>query len=176
MDSWESDSDSDCDSDSSVDNVTFGERMYPLMEWRDTAPLWIWSSDGKVPPNAVAGGFDKELLFVGRFIYKSALTPGSVYPSKGVCCAEWGYGERKNSDYEVLCGCNVVWIPDSKGSVPAGALPAGKSEYGETLYVGRVQYQGVTIIGKVHKSHRVCYFAYNGLDLSDASYEVLLVK
>ncbi|XP_075216359.1 natterin-3-like isoform X2 [Lycorma delicatula] len=143
---------------------------------KGTESLWVWSSDGEVPPNAVAGGFDDELLFVGRFVHKRALTPGKIIQSERVCCVPWGGKEHKSEEYEVLCGCNVIWVPHSQGSVPSEALLAGQSEHGEVLHIGRVKHNGATIIGKVQKSHYVCYIPYNGQEIPYSDYEVLVVK
>ncbi|XP_075216249.1 natterin-4-like isoform X2 [Lycorma delicatula] len=145
-------------------------------EIKNTNLLWVWSSDGEVPPNAVSGGFDNELLFIGRFVHKTALTPGKIVRSAGVCCVPWGGEEHKKSEYEVLCGCNVVWVPCSKGLVPSEALPAGRTENGEVLYIGRVKHHGATAVGKVQRSHHVCYIANDGLEIAYDKYEVLVVK
>lgn len=53
------------------------------------------------------------------------LIPGKVR-FKGACCVP-NVGEHRNTNYEALCGYNVIWIPRSHGSVPDDALPAGIS-------------------------------------------------
>ncbi|XP_075216252.1 uncharacterized protein LOC142321769 isoform X1 [Lycorma delicatula] len=160
----------------------WGFDQWYLEEWchpdnvKNTESLWVWSSEGEVPPNAVPGGFDEELLYIGRSVHKKALIPGKINKSEGVCCVTWRGTVHKISEYEILSGCNVVWVPDSDGSVPCEALPAGKSEIGEVLYVGRVKHNGATIIGKVQRIHDVCYIAYDGQEISYSDYEVLVVK
>ena len=43
----------------------------------------------------------------------------------------------------------VEWLPDSDGNVPNGALPVGETQTGETLYMGRVEYESTLTVGKV---------------------------
>lgn len=70
--------------------------------------FWMPCSNGEVPPNAIPGGFDKELLFVGRAVHETALTPGRIIRSEGVCSLPWGGGEHKKSDYEVRYYCKIL--------------------------------------------------------------------
>ncbi|GBP14673.1 hypothetical protein EVAR_9584_1 [Eumeta japonica] len=51
----------------------------------------------------------------------------------------------------VFCAspCMVRWVESSNGCVPVGAVPAGNTVQGETLYVGRAKYQGSLTPGKI---------------------------
>lgn len=44
---------------------------------------------------------------------------------------------------------NLTWEPGCQGKVPPGALQGGMSEDGETLYIARVNVDGVVSVGKV---------------------------
>ena len=44
---------------------------------------------------------------------------------------------------------NVSWLPASDGRVPNGALPVGRTQTGETLYMARVEYEYALTPGKV---------------------------
>jgi hypothetical protein len=44
---------------------------------------------------------------------------------------------------------NVLWQPDSHGRVPVGAVAVGRTQTGETLYVGRVEFSQSRTPGKV---------------------------
>lgn len=116
------------------------------------APCWIPSSNGQVPPNAVSGGQDGEALYVGRARHEGSLLPGKLVPSHGVCYVSWGGAEHPHNEYEVLCGCNPSWVPSSGGNIPGNAIPAGESEDGEPLFIGRASHEGTLTIGKVQVS------------------------
>lgn len=113
------------------------------------APCWVSSSNGELPPEAVSGGQDGELLYVARARHENALIPGKLVPSHGVCYIPWAGGEHPHDSYEVLCGCSSSWVPVSGDAIPPHALPAGETEDGEPLFVGRVNHEGAVTIGKV---------------------------
>ncbi|XP_066587914.1 uncharacterized protein [Prorops nasuta] len=135
---------------------------------------WCDASGGMVPPGAVEGGRDDEPLFVGRAHHEGALLPGKVKPGHCVCYVSWGGAEHGKTDYQVLCGCNPAWIPVEGGNIPPNAIPAGESEDGETLFVGRVNHEGTLTIGKVQPSHQVLYIPFAGEEIPIASYEIMV--
>lgn len=137
---------------------------------------WVAATGGEIPPNAIPAGIDNEQLYVGRANHEGALLPGKVVPSHGVCYVPWGGAEHGIPEYEVLCSCDVTWMPSSEGEVPSGALPSGESEDGEVLFVGRAQHEGAVAIGKVQGSHKVCYIPYGGQEIACSDYEVLVAK
>ncbi|XP_075215563.1 C3 and PZP-like alpha-2-macroglobulin domain-containing protein 8 isoform X2 [Lycorma delicatula] len=137
---------------------------------------WTAASGGEIPPNAIPAGIDNEQLYVGRANHEGAILPGKVVPSHGVCYVPWGGAEHGIPEYEVLCGCDATWMPATAGEVPSGALPSGETEDGEILYVGRAQHEGVTSIGKVQGSHKVCYIPFGGQEIAYPEYEVLVAK
>lgn len=62
-------------------------------------------------------------------------------------------------------------------NIPVGAVVAGHSEDNghERLYVGRARYFDHIIPGKVQPSHKVCYIAFDGKEISVENYEILVV-
>ncbi|XP_075216256.1 uncharacterized protein LOC142321769 isoform X3 [Lycorma delicatula] len=94
----------------------WGFDQWYLEEWchpdnvKNTESLWVWSSEGEVPPNAVPGGFDEELLYIGRSVHKKALIPGKINKSEGVCCVTWRGTVHKISEYEVQRIHDVCYI------------------------------------------------------------------
>lgn len=136
---------------------------------------WCQISDGVIPPTAVEGGNDGgEPLYVGRANHEGALLPGKVKPSHTVCYVAWGGGEHAKSEYEILCDCTPGWVPTSGNNIPSNAIPAGQTEDGESLYVGRVHHEGTLTIGKVQPSHSVCYIPYGGAEVGFADYEIMV--
>ncbi|XP_076637383.1 uncharacterized protein LOC143349763 isoform X4 [Colletes latitarsis] len=151
-----------------------------LIEEGPSAPMemgnitWCDAAGGMVPPNAVEGGRDEEPLFVGRARHEGALLPGKVKPSHSVCYVAWGGQEHGKSEYQVLCNINITWMPTSENNIPPSAVPAGETEDGETLYVGRVHHEGTVTIGKVQPSHSVCYIPFAGSEVSFSEYEIMV--
>lgn len=143
----------------------------------DGAGCWVPAADGAIPPGAVEGGFDgSEQLYIARAVHEGSLIPGKLHPSHGVTYVSWGGGEHGHNEYEVLCGTGGMWIPSSDGQVPDQAVPAGESDSGEPLFIGRANHNGCIVIGKVQPSHGCCYIPYGGEELSFSNYEVFVTN
>lgn len=162
------------------------------------APCWVAASNGEVPPGAISGGQDGEELYVARARHENALIPGKLVPSHGVAYVPWSGGEHPHESYEVLCGCTASWFPVSGDAIPPQAMPAGETEDGEPLFVGRVNHEGSLTIGKVQvsyllflilsqlfiwnilfylqPSHGTCYIPYGGQELAFQDYEILVTS
>lgn len=113
-------------------------------------------------------------MFVSRAQHEGALIPGKALKSHGVAYIAYGGGEHPKEDYEVLVGSGT-WVTSSGSDIPPNALPGGESEDGEPLFVGRVQHEGTTTVGKVHPSHGSCYIPFAGQELAFTEYEILIV-
>ncbi|GBP45177.1 C3 and PZP-like alpha-2-macroglobulin domain-containing protein 8 [Eumeta japonica] len=138
--------------------------------------VWVDSSNGQVPPGANPAGRDVsgEELFIARAQHEGAMLPGKLARSHGMAYVPWGGQEHGKPQYQVLVGGSNRWVPTSGANLPPGALPAGESEDGEPLYVGRVNHEGSLTIGKVQQSHGVCYIPYGGQELGFQEYELLM--
>ncbi|GJQ79411.1 hypothetical protein Trydic_g16270 [Trypoxylus dichotomus] len=136
---------------------------------------WVFASNGDVPPDAFVGGEDNgETVFIARGSFSNSQVPGKLLPSHGCCYVPWGGKENPLAEYEVLCDFNGMWIDCSGADVPSNALPAGETEDGEPLYVGRVFHDGTLTVGKVQQSHGVCYVPYGGEELPYQDYQILV--
>nr|XP_022920670.1 uncharacterized protein LOC111429093 [Onthophagus taurus] len=136
---------------------------------------WVQASGGHVPANAFAGGEENgEPMFVIRSQFEGGLIPGKLLSSHGVAYVPWGGTENPCNSYEVLTDFNGSWITCSGSNIPPNALPAGQSEDGEPLYVGRVVNDGSMTVGKVHGSHGVCYIPFGGQEMGFNDYEILV--
>lgn len=65
-----------------------------------------------------------------------------------------------------------VWIPAANGSIPQGAVHAGKDCDGTILYAGRATHEGDILPGKVSPSHGAALVAYGGSEHHKSEYEV----
>lgn len=143
---------------------------------REGIPFWV-PFDQNIPKNAVkAGKQGKQAVYVGRAQHSGSLTPGKVLEADKTFFLPWGCVANEKIDFEILvCGNNNNWVAAEDGHVPENAFPAGFSEQGETLYIGRVEHNGCIITGKVQPSHRVCYIAYGQQELNFRKYEVFVM-
>lgn len=136
------------------------------------AACWVPAQNGEVPQNAVVGGADGEDMYVIRAQHEGAIIPGKLLASHGVAYVAWGGVENPKTEYEVLCDGTGTFVPVSGGEVPPNAIPAGESEDGEPLFIGRVSHEGTNTVGKVQQSHGVCYIPFGGQELAFSEYEV----
>ncbi|XP_055372435.1 C3 and PZP-like alpha-2-macroglobulin domain-containing protein 8 [Condylostylus longicornis] len=135
---------------------------------------WVAGSGGNVPPGAMEGGFDGEQLYIARARHEGALIPGKLHPGHGVCYIPWGGEEHACSDYEVLCSGSGYWVPVEGGNIPPNAMPAGETETGEPLFIGRANHNGTVTVGKVQPSHGCCYIPYGGQELAYTDFEIFV--
>lgn len=123
-----------------------------------------------IPPKLIIAGFDPDgyPLGVGRFRVIRDIIPGTFSTQEGCVrvCYGW-FSFTKCENFEILCDGNVQWVPAEYGKIPHQSVSGGQTEYGERLYVFKCEYEGVTVIGKVHSSHRRLYFPWKerGLEL-----------
>jgi len=113
-------------------------------------------------------------LCIGRAHHHGNLTPGSIRDN--VCtltCEDEVYEKR---DFQVLCGTHVSWVKSYEGSVPLHALPAGETNRGVALFIGRVLHDGIYYIGKIHPYDQVCYVALGGEEVRYVEYETLVIQ
>ncbi|XP_030558261.1 uncharacterized protein LOC115760849 [Drosophila novamexicana] len=132
------------------------------------------------PEGAVQCGTDHEGFdtYVARVYLHEDLLPANYVPQKKAVYAPWNCSaHRLNSEVDllVLTDCELKWVAATNGDVPPGALKSGYSEIGEALYTGRSVHAGLTLLGKVHPSHRVIYMPYQREEVSNRIYEVLVV-
>jgi hypothetical protein len=155
---------------------------------------WIKTTFDVIPSAAFPGGKDLngETLFVGRAEHEGSLTPGKVSKTHKGCLLAWGGKEHGKVKYEILVG-SARWIQGTGQTIPPNAIEGksclsqqqkglnlngfyfagGRTEDGETLYIGRVKHDGTLTIGKVQPSHGVCYIPYGGKEIRYSDYEIL---
>lgn len=126
--------------------------------------------------SAVGGNEAGQDLYIGRASHCDSLTPGKIPENNLKCILPWGTIANIKEEFEVLvCPGGANWAAAQEGQAPVNAFPAGHSEDGETLFIGRVFHEGAVVVGKMQPSHRVCYIAYGGKELNFKQYEVLVV-
>ncbi|XP_003703487.1 uncharacterized protein LOC100874621 [Megachile rotundata] len=138
----------------------------------DTAHFWVdYNESTGLPPNATIASEDD--LYIGRAHHRDSVTPGGV--KNNVCTIAWGGAAYDKKEFQVLCCKDVSWVKSWSGSVPLHALPAGESEDGYALFIGRVLDEGIYYIGKIQPNHQTCYIPIDGEEAGFTSYETLVV-
>ncbi|XP_028168214.1 uncharacterized protein LOC135076793 isoform X2 [Ostrinia nubilalis] len=134
-------------------------------------------SQNSIPPGALRVGtdVDGDAIFAGRAHHEGWVMPAKVIPSKNACYIGHAGEEILVDQFEVLVPSMFSWQFSTNGEVPPGAVPAGSTDSGEKLYYGRVTHDGCTTPGKIHPSHGVCYYPFDGEDRSSAEYEALVL-
>ncbi|XP_001606524.1 C3 and PZP-like alpha-2-macroglobulin domain-containing protein 8 [Nasonia vitripennis] len=138
----------------------------------ETSSHWVdYDPELGLPRGAVTGHEDG--LYIGRSRHRHSVTPGGVRGSS--CSISWGGLGHEKHEFQLLCGKDVGWLKCSRGAVPLLALPAGETEDGNALFIGRIMHNGVAHIGKIQPNHQVCYVALHGQEVAYAEYEVLVL-
>ncbi|XP_060828541.1 uncharacterized protein LOC132913902 isoform X1 [Bombus pascuorum] len=138
----------------------------------DTCYCWIdYNESDGLPQNAVMASEDG--LYIGRVHHRDSITPGGI--RNNVCTIPWGGASHDKKDFQILCGKDVNWVKSWEGSVPLYALPAGETEDGHALFIGRVLHEGVYHIGKIQPNHQICYIGVHGHEERYIDYETLVV-
>lgn len=138
----------------------------------DTSHYWVdFDETLGLPRNVIVVSEDG--LYVGRARHQGSVTPGGVRDN--VLTLAWGRNAYEKRNFQVLCGKEVGWVKSWEGSVPLHALPAGETEDGYALFIGRVLDEGVYHVGKIQPNHQVCYVPLNGHEVSYLEYETLVI-
>ena len=140
-----------------------------MVQWRTFANGW-WE-------NAVAGGTDVtgELLFIGRAFHNGEMVPGKIVPSQGCLIISDHSTVIRVTNFEYLVRPKkgeLVWVSSSNGQVPSNSIPAG-DDGRNSLFIGRAQYGGSLVIGKVHPANQCCFLPYQNQEIVQQLYEVL---
>ncbi|RUS25386.1 hypothetical protein BC938DRAFT_472244 [Jimgerdemannia flammicorona] len=138
---------------------------------------WIPASRGNlrnVPIGSTIIGDDAQGVWVAACdLFDNHRIPGSYF--RGDTNARFAYGTKEESKdvYDILVITPMtspthLWVEDSDGHVPSGAVQVGH------CFVGRTKRNGSTIYGKVVPSQGVLYYPFNGQELNVKNYEVLI--
>jgi len=137
---------------------------------------WIDATANTMPEGVLEGGRDADgdTIYVGRVFFEGDLLPAKIIPNKGGAYVCINGEEHKLESFQVLAGAGFMWSHCSDGNVVPGAIPAGNTNDGETLYIGRAEYNGSVSVGKVHPSHGCLYLPFGGEEVKIESYEILV--
>ena len=158
--------------------IPYGEEEVKLTEYEVLVQpdKWIDATADSLPEFALEGGRDADgdLIYVGRVFRDGDMLPAKVVPNKSGAYVCWGGEEQKVEHFQVLAGAGFEWTSCASGTVAPGAVLAGSTSDGESLYVGRAEHEGSLSIGKVHPSHGCLYLPFGGAELKMDCYEMLV--
>ncbi|XP_061396626.1 uncharacterized protein LOC133332257 [Musca vetustissima] len=158
--------------------IPYGEEEVKLTEYEVlTQPdQWISATVDSFPEDALEGGRDADgdAIYIGRVFKNGDLLPAKVIPNKGGAYVCWAGEEEKVENFQVLVGAGFMWVGCENGNIVPGAVPAGSTCDGETLYIGRAEHAGSLCVGKVHPSHACLYIPFGGGEEKIDCYEVLV--
>ncbi|KAH8402307.1 hypothetical protein KR009_011161, partial [Drosophila setifemur] len=155
-----------------------GSSGYDAYGYGNNYDVWVSAEPGYYhSPDAVIGGHDSNMaqLLVCRAYFRGVHVPGKAIPSQG--CAYIAHGGREivEPTYQMLVGQGKYhWAPGYMGSVPPGAVVAGRSPNGEPLYIGRGHYCNSLTPGVIEPSNRCLQIPFGGQEIRLSSYEVLV--
>ncbi|KAB0798227.1 hypothetical protein PPYR_09220 [Photinus pyralis] len=144
-----------------------------------TGYTWVASSHGRAaPPRAVQAGQDADgsLIYAGRAFFHGDTLPCKIVPQRREAYVSHNGREHNVSNYEYLVEQHMQWVSSSGSYIPPGAVPAGHTSSGETLYLGRVRHGNSITVGKVHPSHGCLYIPFGGNEVNYNSYEILVMR
>jgi DM9 repeat len=137
---------------------------------------WVKAQDGQLPPNAVVAGKtrDGQPLYVCRARYERGVYPGALTGAYRDCSVSYEGKEYSLQDYEVLVGGSFSWIAVFNGEIPFDALPAGREQKGNPLYICRGEINSEWHPGKIRQTYGGCSVPYAGKELTAPWYQVLV--
>ncbi|XP_055387528.1 uncharacterized protein LOC129616083 [Condylostylus longicornis] len=160
--------------------IPYGGREHRLDSYEVlTLPeVWLPAHGRSVPPHAVFAGVDSDgdHIFVGKAYHDGDLLPAKVIINKNCAYVCHGGREHVKHEFEVLVGYGYGWEPAGHGSVAPNSVEGGRTDSGETLYIGRGNFEGSLTPGKIHPSHGCLYIPYGGQEIRLEDYECLVRK
>jgi hypothetical protein len=143
------------------------------------AAEWVAGAGGAIPSGAVAVGYDAGgFLYSCRGAVEGGTHPGKVRPGIAGCFVPLGGRETTLGSYEVLRGSGFTWVVARDGTIPEGAIEAGRTRTNQPLYVCRAAaHDGRSVMlvpGKIGAGLRGCNVGYGEREVTQAFYEVLV--
>lgn len=136
---------------------------------------WVAAPQGQLPPSAVVAGKNSngQPFHVCRAQYGGGVHPGTLTGNSPNCNIAYNGSEYQLPDYEVLVDEGYGWVSAYDGEVPFDALPGGKEQQSDVLYVCRGEVNSEMRPGKIRHAG-ACKVPYAGQEQEVFWYEVLV--
>jgi Protein of unknown function (DUF3421) len=133
---------------------------------------WLTARNGFVPVGSIKGGFDGENLYVCSVNG----IPGKLNAASKRCYIPYDGREYEYSNYKVLVGNNLQWIPLT-GNIPKNAIVVGKDyDTNTNLYICSGVFNGKETPGKYHIKHNICYVPDGGKEIQVKKANILTTQ
>lgn len=138
-------------------------------------PAWATSQGGAIPAGAIATGYEPGgFLYTCRAQVEGGTHPGKVRPGFDGCYVPLGGREVSVRQHQVYVG-SPAWTVTRDGTVPEGAVEAGRTGNNQVLYVCRAAAApGQLQPGKAGAGLRGCNVGVGGAEQTQPLYEVLV--
>ncbi|KAJ3658318.1 hypothetical protein Zmor_010063 [Zophobas morio] len=147
--------------------------QYPLYRWVDSS-----INDENVPATAfqITTTTHGHPVYAGKTPFEDVVLPVNVIPKDKKATLALNGKEHAVDKYKLLCLNQVKWVPSQNGIVLPGAVQAGHNMNDIPLYIGRVFHEESWIVGAINPKYEVCYYPYQGKELSAKKYEALVCE
>ncbi|CAB3379165.1 Hypothetical predicted protein [Cloeon dipterum] len=152
-------------------------KTFALHAVSQTSAEWQEVTDNKLPENAfLAGHFSTYPMYVCRAKHDGNLIPGRAVPDLNLTSFAWNQIEIRSKEiYQVLIGEDFHWKRfDFDKQVPDNAVVGGHTQEGKLIFVGKVKYEGLEYIGKIHTQLKCCFVAFASKENSFTDCDILL--
>ncbi|KAJ3658324.1 hypothetical protein Zmor_010069 [Zophobas morio] len=143
----------------------------PLYRWVDSC-----ITDPKFPDSVLQVGADPHghAVYVGKAPGGDYVLPITVIPADKKASIGVKGVENPVQKYKLLSSNQLKWVPSQNGVVLPGAVQVGHNKDGIPIYAARVFHERSWIVGAINPKYEVCYFPYNGKELTTKQYEALV--
>lgn len=116
-------------------------------------PKWIEASKGKIPRDAIYGGYDRDrYMFICAFTNENGTMVGKIQETDTVCYYAAHKKEVKEEHYKVPTEFEGVWVPIAKPDFPCNKYQFSTYE-NEAVYSARAYVDNTLTLGSLRGEH-----------------------
>ncbi|XP_030765221.1 uncharacterized protein LOC115889384 [Sitophilus oryzae] len=161
--------------------------LWCLVGFANSIIDYYWRPNlGLLPKDAYSAGKNAngDYVFIGQVAIEKhpGVYPAPIYMGRRIVASKDGPQQAWNF-VQILCTPypeKFVWLPRTQANVhmlPDNVYPViGGIEDGKYLYIGKIHYQGQTVIGKILSGHigkALMYYAHNNEEMAVDTYQLL---
>ena len=142
---------------------------------------------GVIPDDAVEGGQAANGLpiYIGQVLYADKLIPAKIYSNDAKAYFAWNVEQSATLNVKILCSKypeRFNWVATRKNEIHLLTdqhVVSGGYEPGYIMYIGRAQYSGQTLVGKVRAPEKSTtnlglFITNEGKQINLETFEILI--